>query len=246
MTSDLAKLALLVALYGGLGLLALIIVLIGALGVRRRASVIATASMAATCVLAQAALLYFLSDLGRAWSAGAGKDNILVAGGGAVMLLGALAIPLFVSRKLAHGDSAGPADTARAAAGAIAVFLIAHTASSLLRLPVLGAGALLRPHFWLVIAIGGAAAWGLWRHARWAWWLGLAGALWELLRFIRHVVFNPSVAGFVVLSVFGLMALIQGIVVALLLHTNSRATCLGERRSDRSSRPSSATTEIRE
>lgn len=246
MIADLSKPALLVALYGGPGLLALVIVLIGALGVRRRSSVIATASIAATCVLAQAALLYFLSDAGRAWSGGGGKDSILVAGGGAVMLLGALAIPLFVSRKLAHGDSAGPADTARAAAGAIAVFLVAHTVSSLLRLPVLGVGALLRPHFWLVIAIGGAAAWGLWRHARWAWWLGLVGAVWELLRFLRHVVFNPSVAAFVVLSVLGLMALVQCLVVALLLHRNSRIACSGERPTGAFSRPPSATPEIRE
>ena len=227
MMPDLSKLALLVALYGGLGLFALLILLVGALGAQRRSSVIATASVAGVCVFLHAALLYLLSDMGRAWSGGGSKDSILIASGGGIVLLGVLAIPLFVSRKLARTDRVGPSDTARAAAVAISVFLIVHITSSLLRSdPVLGPSPLFRPYFWLVIVVSGAAAWGLWWHARWAWWLGLVGTGWNLLRFVRHVVFDPSVAAFMVLSVFGFMALIQGIVVTLLLGKNTRNTCL--------------------
>jgi hypothetical protein len=225
--TDLQKLALLIGLYGGLGILALLILLAGMLVAQRRSSVIAFASIAGVCVFLHATLLYFISDMSRAWSGGSNQDSILIASGGAIMLLGALAIPLFVSRKLARADSVGPADTSRAAAIVILIFLIVYIASSLLRSgPIMGPPVLLIPRFWLVIVVSGAAAWGLWRHTHWAWWLGFVGAAWELFRFVQNIVFNPSVAAFNVLSIFGFMALLQGIVVTLLLHKNSREACL--------------------
>jgi hypothetical protein len=118
---DSSKLTMLVALYGGLGLLALLILFVGALGAQRRSSVIAIGSIAGVCVFLHAALLSFLADMGRAWNGGSSTDNILIGSGGAIMLLAALVIPLFVSRKLARTDSNGPTDTARGAAMAILV-----------------------------------------------------------------------------------------------------------------------------
>jgi hypothetical protein len=225
--SDLSKLGLLVGLYGGLGILALLILLGGAFAAQRKSSVIAIASIAGICVFLHAVLLYFVSDMGRGWSGGGGEGSVLVMGGGAIALLGALAIPYFLSRKLAGAGSVGPADTTHAAAVLTLAFLVIYIASSLLRSdPVLEPSALLRPRFWLVSAIGAAVAWGLRRHARWAWWLGLAGAAWELFRFARHLVFIPDSAANVLLSVSGLMALLQCLVVALLLHKNSRHACL--------------------
>lgn len=225
--SELSNLGLLVSLYGGLGILALLILLAGAFLVKRRSSVIAIASVSGFCLLLHAVLLYFVSDMGRAWSGGGGNDSILVMSGGVILLLGALAIPFFVSHKLTAAGSVGPADTARAAAALTLVFLVVFIASSLIRSdPFFGPSVLLRPRFWLVAAIGAAAAWGLWRHARWAWWVGLAGAAWELFHFARHLAFGPASAANVLLSFSGLMGLLQCLVVALLLHGHSRNSCL--------------------
>jgi len=226
-TNDLSKLALLIALYGGPGLVALLIVLGGAIAAQRKSSVIAIASIAGICVLLQAVLLFFLSDMGRAWSGGGGKDSILVTGGGVIALLAALAIPLFVRRKLATTESADPADTVRAAALATVVFLLFYVTSSLMQAgSFIEPSALPRPRFWLVTLVAVAAAWGLWRHARWAWWLGVAGPAWELFHLAQRLVLSPASAASMLLSRAGLMALLQVVVVALLLHKNSRLACL--------------------
>jgi len=229
MTLDLlARLALIATLYGGPGLVGLLILLIGASKAQRRSSVIAIASTAGVCVLLNATTLYFLADLAGAWSGGRNwTDTILLGSGGAIVLLGAAAVPIFLSRKLERPESAGPADTARGAAIAISVFLVVYLISALLRSdPVPGPSVFLRPHFWVVVVVSGMAAWGLWRHARWAWWLGVAGTAWELLRFLQHLAHNPSIAAFVMFSVSGLLSLILLIVLALLLWKNTRGTCL--------------------
>lgn len=228
MMSELTKSLLLVSLYGGPGLLALFIILIGTLQAQRKSSVIALSIVAGVCVLLNAVLLYFLSDLTGAWSGGNSTDDILIVGGAGLMLLGAAAIPLFVSRKLMHADGVGPTDTVRGPAIAILVFLIVYVASTLLRpSPLPGLTALLAPRFWLVVVVSGVAAWGLWRHSSWAWWLGLAGVTWELFRFMQNVALNPDIAAFLVFSVPGFIAFMQAIILILLLRKNVRVTCLG-------------------
>lgn len=225
---DLSKLTQLAALFVGPSILALLILAIGAFGARRRSSVFAVAGLAALCVLAHATLLYFVSGMGRAWG-GSGKDGLLLGAGIAVLLLAVLAIALFVQHKLARAESTDPADTVRGAAIVIAVFLLVYIGSSLLRTDPLFAP-LLRPRFWLVVAIGGLASWGLWRHRRWAWWLGGAAAAWELFRFVNNPEHDMSIAMHLGLSVNGFMALLQVTVLALLLRKNARTSMLGKPR----------------
>ncbi|ATE59899.1 hypothetical protein [Thauera sinica] len=41
---------------------------------------------------------------------------------------------------------------------------------------------LLLPSTWTATLVAGVAAWGLWHRFRWAWWLGIAAALFQLVR----------------------------------------------------------------
>jgi hypothetical protein len=202
-----------------------LVLLVGFFAAQRRASVIAFAVAGAVFVVLHAVLLFFLSDMGKAW--GGNGDRILIAGGGIIMLCGALAVPVFISCKLPKAREAGPPDNARTAAAFIALFLIVFLVSSALHAISYPMAAMLgHPRTWLIVIGGAAAAWGLRHHYRWAWWLAMAGCSWELFRFLQRLVVYPTGAGPAILSESGLMALLQIIVVTLLLGKRTRDACV--------------------
>ena len=102
-----AKLALLIGLYGGLSIAALLFVLIGFALAHSRAEVIGTALLTGALVLLHAVELYFLADLGRAWSGGGGRDDVLVLGGAALALLAGAATAAFLAIKLKRAPLSG-------------------------------------------------------------------------------------------------------------------------------------------
>lgn len=94
------KVLLLVLLYGGPSVLALALLLAGACFARGKAAIIAIACIAGLLTLLHAVQLYFLSDMGRAWSGGpGGNDAILLSAGVALLAVGVAANVAFVLRK---------------------------------------------------------------------------------------------------------------------------------------------------
>jgi hypothetical protein len=69
------------------------------------------------------------------------------------------------------------------------------------------------PLTWLVVVLAALVAWGLWRRYRWAWWLGLAGALVQLFRMGRALILQ---GGPLRLPDFGVL-LPAGLLLALVL-----------------------------
>lgn len=64
---------------------------------------------------------------------------------------------------------------------------------------------LMLPSVWIATVLGLLIAWGLWRKFLWAWWLGLAGGLFQLVASVRHMLKFMSLdlpLTFGILSVF--------------------------------------------
>lgn len=47
------------------------------------------------------------------------------------------------------------------------------------------------PGVWVAFLVAALVAWGLWKHYAWAWWLGLAAALFQLFRIVSWYVQGP-------------------------------------------------------
>lgn len=47
------------------------------------------------------------------------------------------------------------------------------------------------PHVWVVASIAAVVAFGLWKRYAWAWWLGVAAALYQLFRILASYVQGP-------------------------------------------------------
>lgn len=101
------QLVQLIALFAGPALFAWLVLLAGYYAAQAKWAIYACAAFAAACLVLQAVILYFVSDMGRSW--GGSGDRLLVAGGGLVTLLGLLAVPLFLMYKLDPAKRQPPA-----------------------------------------------------------------------------------------------------------------------------------------
>ncbi len=83
---------------------------------------------------------------------------------------------------------------------------------------------LMLPSTWVATLLSGVIAWGLWNRFRWAWWFGLAAALFQLVRMLSWLSqhFSPAkLPGFGVLLV---LALVVMFLIVLVL-PGTRAAC---------------------
>jgi hypothetical protein len=96
----LGKFTLLIVLYGGLSIAALLFVLIGFALAHKRWEVIGIAALAGVLVAAHAVELYFLADMGRAWSGGSSADDLLVTGGIGIALAASATTAVFLFKKI--------------------------------------------------------------------------------------------------------------------------------------------------
>ena len=92
------NLTLLFVLYSGPGIAALLFLLLGFAMARTRVEVILVGAVAGVLVAVQAAELYFLFGLRRAF--GGDGDDPLVLGGAVITLLAAAANAVFLARRL--------------------------------------------------------------------------------------------------------------------------------------------------
>lgn len=78
------------------------------------------------------------------------------------------------------------------------------------------------PSVWAASLVGLAIAWGLWNQFNWAWWLGLAGASYMLLRVIWRILEFLSQGIPMKLGVITVLILMLGFLIILLLPTTRR------------------------
>lgn len=84
---------------------------------------------------------------------------------------------------------------------------------------------LMLPSTWLVTVISGEVAWGLWHRFRWAWWLGLVAALFQLTRMLSWLSHYFSLAKLPGFGVVLVLALVVTFLVVLVL-PGTRAICV--------------------
>jgi hypothetical protein len=101
----------------------------------------------------------------------------------------------------------------------VAMLFMSHGHGSLARL----LRGFMQPGYGLVIVIAALVAFGLARRQAWAWWLGLAGALFQLFRLVSWYVQGPigRVPGTLTLLAFGLLVLL----LVLLAQRKVRTAC---------------------
>jgi len=83
---------------------------------------------------------------------------------------------------------------------------------------------LTQPATWIAAFIAAIVAWGLWRHYKWAWWLGVAAAGYQLFRVLSWIVGHFSFSrppGFGPLLVTVLLLAF----LVLVFPSNVRASC---------------------
>ena len=83
---------------------------------------------------------------------------------------------------------------------------------------------LTQPLTWLLVAFGLVIGWGLWQRFAWAWWLGVAAALVQLVRLGLALASHFNWARLRAPSMLVQVGLLLGLLV-LLLPARSRAAC---------------------
>ncbi|TAN49282.1 MAG: hypothetical protein EPN21_12550 [Methylococcaceae bacterium] len=83
---------------------------------------------------------------------------------------------------------------------------------------------LMLPSTWGVTIVSGVVVWGLWHRFRWAWWLGFASALFQLVRMSSWLSHHFSAASLPGGGVFFVLGLVFTFLVVLVL-PGTRAAC---------------------
>jgi len=83
---------------------------------------------------------------------------------------------------------------------------------------------LLLPSTWIATLVSGVVAWGLWHRFRWAWWLGVAAALFQLVRMSSWMFQHFSTTKLPGFGVILVLALV-GIFLVVLVLPGTRASC---------------------
>jgi hypothetical protein len=180
---------------------------------------IVCAVIAGIFVALQVVLQLFLNSAGQAWGGRGG--GLWMAVSVLLAIAGAIAIVSLTRKKLRAIHEGRTPDPVTLAAGWMAVYIVA-----LVLLPFLRYGDALsfltNPIALLVLGSGVAAAVGLSRRARWAWWLALLLTGWQVLTASLDLVTRPLT----LISPYGLVIVIAVAVLVVLLRKDVRGAYL--------------------
>lgn len=110
-----------------------------------------------------------------------------------------------------------------------AAYVIFTHAASLVHFAYTGSALALRINLtqtenWLIAIVGFAVAWGIWHRFNWAWWLGVAAALFQLFREVSWIAKHASIAKPPGAEALVLLLLLLAFLV-LVLPAKTRAAC---------------------
>lgn len=228
--SDLLGLLLLLVMFGG-SLIALAILAWGLFAAKRTSSVIACAVVAALLFAAQVGLLWLLYSFGAGWSGGDPRKAVFIKGAGVVT---ALLVAGFLALKLPRvwgGPTAaprGPRDGARITAMFLVAYVVYFAWVVAMRQIYMPGGGAALPSLasLLTLLVALILAWGLWRHATWAWYGAVAGVVYLLARIVWFLPPRLSDAPFLLMSTpVGISLILLISALGVLLLSNARKLC---------------------
>jgi hypothetical protein len=208
-----------ILLLGGFTLAGMLILTMGYFITRRKASMIVCAVVAGIFVALQVVLQLFLNSAGQAWGGRGG--GLWMAVSVLLAIAGAIAIVSLTRKKLRAIHEGRTPDPAKLAAGWMAAYIVASVL-----MPFLRSGDALsfltNPIALLVLGSGVAAAVGLWRRARWAWWLALLLCGWQVFNASLSLLAHPLT----LISPYGFVMVLAVAVLVVLLRKDVRGIYL--------------------